>query len=155
MEAVISRIGRLLGLRNNATKPTTEVKDKRISSNESIALVTDLKAKGWSHTQVGRHLGISKQRVSQIIALDLKRKQANTQWTAGLSVRNVALIQKLGLIGKTEVVYLINNGDIRPFKWANFGAKSYRDLCKWAGVEPRASLTPKRIKTCPHCNKPL
>ena len=48
------------------------------------------------------------------------------------------------------LITMIKSGDVRPFKYKNFGLRSYHDLCAWAGIQP---IEFRKIKTCPHCNK--
>ena len=171
MEAVMSRIGRMLGLRlHNSDRPVHAVPQslQTISSSpntiamklrDSVNQVTELRSKGHTYKAIGQQLGFTKQRVHQILrsAKTLKEKQA--LWTNGLSVRNVSILSKLHITSREVAIHAIKTGDIRPFKWANYGATSYTELCEWLGIQPVANTANSRSsrasKVCPHCNKPL
>jgi len=57
---------------------------------------------------------------------------------------------QLKVNNQVTLITMIKSGDIRPFKYKNFGLRSYHDLCAWVGVAP---IEFRKIKTCPHCNK--
>ncbi len=179
METVMSRIGRMLGMRMyNAERPVCPVPQsiQTVSSNtdtvtiekvlkkktrkylkptymktrDSIDKVNALRADGLTYRSIGNVLNISKQRVFQIIAAGKKRDEASQQWTAGLSPRNTSLMNKLGIQDKATALHAIKVRDIVPFKWPNFGVRSYHDLCAWLDTLP---VDPKLGRHCPHCGK--
>ncbi len=179
METVMSRIGRMLGMRMyNAERPVCPVPQsiQTVSSNtdtvtiekvlkkktrkylkptymktrDSIDKVNALRADGLTYRSIGNVLNISKQRVFQIIAAGKKRDEASQQWTAGLSPRNTSLMNKLGIQDKATALHAIKVHDIVPFKWPNFGVRSYHDLCAWLDTLP---VDPKLGRHCPHCGK--
>lgn len=56
----------------------------------------------------------------------------------------------------------ISNGMIYPEKLRNYGWKSHREVCNWAGIKPPRRTPPKKVKLiatlnlpmkCPHCGK--
>ena len=179
METVMSRIGRMLGLRMHNTKrtlcpvpqstqtvssgPDTVAIDKApkkktrkhlkhtyMKTNDSIDKVKAFRVKGLTYKAIGVELNISKQRVFQIIAAGKKRDSSNNKWTAGLSSRNTHLMEKLDIKDKATAIHAIHNRDIVPFKWPNFGVRSYHDLCSWLGTLP---ADPGLGRHCPHCGK--
>ena len=179
METVMSRIGRLLGMRMHSANrtmhsvsqspeeaqrnaPTFKVeatskrkksvllKPKYMKLNESIDQVNKLRADGLTYRLIGEHLKMSKQRVYQIILAGKQRDTDRDLWTYGLSVRNTNLMNKLGITSNDSARVAVLTGEIAPFRWPNFGRKSYTDLCKWLGVEPIES---KPNANCPHCGK--
>lgn len=183
METVMSRIGRLLGLRmHNQTRPVcavpqseqavssstnpapVETKTKRTRTkkhhvllkpnymklNESIDQVKELRAKGLTYRLIGEHLKMSKQRVYQIIQASKQRDLDRSKWTFGLSVRNAKLMEKLAITNQEVARHAVTVGDIAPFKWPNFGQKSYIDLCRWLAVKP---LEHNPNGYCSHCGK--
>ena len=179
METVMSRIGRMLGMRmHNSNRPVCPVpqspetissspdtvtiakapkrktrkhlKSTYMKTNDSIDKVNALRIKGLTYKAIGVELNISKQRVFQIIAAGKKRDQASQQWTAGLGSRNTSLMNKLGIQDKEAALHAIHNRDIVPFKWPNFGVRSYHDLCSWLGTLP---ADPGLGRHCPHCGK--
>ena len=182
METVMSRIGRLLGMRmHNPTRPVCPVpqsteavpsspdtfevvavskKKKRSRRNnillkpnymklsDSIDTVKNLRSEGLTYRLIGEHLKLSKQRVYQIIQAGRQRDLERSKWTFGLSVRNAKLMEKLEFKCKEDARKAVLSGGIAPLKWANFGRKSYNDLCQWLDVKPLESLPDRK---CPHC----
>jgi hypothetical protein len=126
---------------------------------ESINQVTELRDKGHTYKAIGQQLGFTKQRVHQILRSAKTLKEKEKLWTNGLSVRNVAIISKLHITSREVAIHAVRTGDIRPFKWANYGATSYTELCEWLGIQPVANTANSRSsrteKFCPHCNKAL
>ena len=171
MEAVMSRIGRMLGLRlHNSDRPVHAVPQSQqtipsspntpsMKLRESINQVTELRSKGHTYKAIGQQLGFTKQRVHQILRSAKTLKENENLWTHGLSARNVAILSKLHITSREVAIHAVNTGDIRPFKWANYGATSYTELCEWLGIQPVANASNSRSsrasKVCPHCNKPL
>jgi hypothetical protein len=183
METVMSRIGRLLGMRmHNPTRPVCSVpqsteavpsstdtapienpvinkkkrsrkdksllKAKYMKLNESIDTVAKLRSEGLTYRLIGEHLKLSKQRVYQIIQAGRQRDLDRSKWTFGLSVRNAKLMDRLEFKCKEDARKAVLSGGIAPLKWANFGRKSYNDLCQWLDVKPLESLPDRK---CPHC----
>lgn len=175
METVMSRIGRLLGMRmHNQARPvcpvpqsTEEVpsntntfevvavskkkKDKKqiyMKLSDSIDQVRKLRSEGLTYRLIGEHFKMSKQRVYQIIKAGQQRDIERAKWTYGLSVRNAKLMEKLGITSNESARVAVLTGEIAPFKWDNFGRKSYNDLCQWLDVKPLESFSGKK---CPHC----
>ena len=171
MEAVMSRIGRMLGLRlHNSDRPVHAVPQSQqtipsspntpsMKLRESINQVTELRSKGHTYKSIGQQLGFTKQRVHQILRSAKTLKENESLWTHGLSARNVAILSKLHIASREVAIHAIKTGDIRPFKWANYGATSYTELCEWLGIKPVANTSNSRSsrasKVCRHCNKPL
>ena len=181
METVMSRIGRLLGMRmHNPTRPVCPVpqsteavpsntdtfevvavskkkksrrnnillKSKYMKLNESIDAVVKLRGEGLTYRLIGEHLKMSKQRVYQIIQAGRQRDLDRSKWTFGLSVRNAKLMDRLEFKCKEDARKAVLSGGIAPLKWANFGRKSYNDLCQWLDVKPLESIPNRK---CPHC----
>mgnify|MGYP000243450107 CR=1 FL=1 len=179
METVMSRIGRLLGMRlhssnrvvhtvpqsqeavqssANTTKVETLTRNRKknvllkptyMKLSYSIDKVQHLRSKGMTYQAIGNELKMTKQRVYQIILAGKQRSLDQSKWTYGLSVRNANLMDKLDIKSTHEAISAINSGKIIPNRWPNFGQKSYIDLCKWLGVEPKSDIT----VYCPHCGK--
>jgi hypothetical protein len=57
-------------------------------------------------------------------------------------------MEKLGITSNESARVAVLTGEIAPFKWDNFGRKSYTDLCQWLEVKPLESFSGKK---CPHC----
>ena len=112
--------------------------------------IKELRLKGYTYKAIGNEMKISKQRVSQIIFASKKRDDNKNKWTSGLSTRNVLLMEKLGVEDKATAIMLIETREIVPFKWPNFGRRSYHDLCAWLDTQP---IDPGLGRHCPHCGK--
>jgi hypothetical protein len=179
METVMSRIGRLLGMRLHSSNRTVRtvpqsqeavqsspnttkvvatsksrkkkvlLKETYMKLSDSINKVKELRDKGLTYQAIGNELKISKQRVCQIIVAGKKRNLDQSKWTHGLSSRNAKLMEKLDIKSTNEAIIEINSGKIIPHRFPNFGRKSYVDLCKWLGVDPK----PDKAGHCPHCGK--
>ena len=175
METVMSRVSRLLGLRLHSsarpvrtvpqseqtlpsnptpapvvTAPTKKKRTPRVKLTESIEKVTELRKQGLTYQAIGDTLKMSKQRVHQVMTAHKKKETSKSLWTNGLSVRNTKLMTQLKVNNPVTLITMIKSGDVRPFKYKNFGLRSYHDLCAWAGIQP---IEFRKIKTCPHCNK--
>jgi hypothetical protein len=116
--------------------------------SDSIDQVRKLRSEGLTYRLIGEHLKMSKQRVYQIIQAGKQRDIERAKWTYGLSVRNAKLMEKLGITSNESARVAVLTGEIAPFKWDNFGRKSYNDLCQWLDVKPLESFSGKK---CPHC----
>lgn len=175
METVMSRVSRLLGLRlhssnrpvhavpqseqtipsNTTTAPVITAPKKkkrtpRVKLTESIEKVTELRKQGLTYQVIGDTLKMSKQRVHQVMSAHKRLEASKDLWTHGLSVRNTTLMTQLKINGIEQLKENVQNQHIRPFKYKNFGLKSYHDLCAWAGIPP---IEFRNFKSCPHCNK--
>lgn len=120
---------------------------------ESIQKVSALKLQGLSMANIGKAMGISRQRVHQIITAQEKRNHLASHWTHGMTARCKTIVAKLNLQSKEQVAHAIQSTLIIPNMIPNFGLQSYYDLCAWANVTAPANLNyPRR---CPHCNEIL
>jgi hypothetical protein len=144
MEGIVQRISRMLGLwlhpttrpvrpmpQGKQTIPSDHQNAKAMKLTESIQIVTDLRAKGWTYKSISLNLGMSRQRAHQIFQLAKQRQYASTLWTHGLSVRNITILGKLGITSKQEAREAIKSGRIRPIAFKNYGIKSYSQLVTW------------------------
>lgn len=174
METVMSRVSRLLGLRlHSSNRPVHSVPQSeqtipsnpnpapvippkkkkrlpRVKLTESIEKVTQLRNQGLTYQAIGDTLKMTKQRVHQVILAHKKREACKHLWTHGLSTRNTTLMTQLKINGIEQLKENVQNQHIRPFKYKNFGLKSYHDLCAWAGIPP---IEFRNFKPCPHCGK--
>lgn len=124
--------------------------------NESIKKATELRSQGLTLQRIGDQLGLSRQRIHQIIHEAKKREKEVNEWCYGLSVRNTHIVNRLKIKSKEEAIKAIQSQEIRPYRWANFGLRSYHDLCSWLGIAPIVSkYSRKAPKLCPHCNKEI
>jgi hypothetical protein len=137
------------------TIPSNHQNPEAMKLAESIKQVTELRAKGWTYQSIANALGMSKQRAHQIDVLARKREHDSGLWTNGLSVRNIKILEKLNINSRDVAIHAVKVGDIKPFKWANFGYTSYYDLCAWLGVEPGNHSRNSTSNKCPHCGQHL
>jgi hypothetical protein len=124
--------------------------------NEAIEKVTELRSQGLTLQAIGNQLGLSRQRVHQIIHEGKEREQLANQWTNGLSTRNRHLLDRLNIKCREEAIVSIQTLEIRPYRWKNFGLRSYHDLCAWLGISPISSKYSRKLAhICPHCHKEI
>lgn len=118
---------------------------------ESIKIASELRAKGLTMNAIGQQLGVSRQRIHQILNSNIHMENERSKWTFGLSTRNIRIVQSLNLTTKQEVIDAIILQKIFPNMTKNFGIRSYFDLCEWANVQPPSNLTyPKRYHAIIH-----
>lgn len=124
--------------------------------NEAIEKVTELRSKGLTLQAIGNQFGLSRQRVHQIIHESKEREKLASQWNNGLSVRNRHVLDKLNIQSREEAIASIQAREIRPYRWKNFGLRSYHDLCAWLGIHPVQSKFSRKLEcVCPHCHKEI
>lgn len=144
MENIVTRIGRLLGLRlpnsNRTVRPVPQSQEvvpptpkPKMKQKHSAPIIAELKAKGLTYKQIGHKINLSRQRVHQIYHAHLI---SESSWTKGLSVRNQAMLNKLDITSREQIVQAINDGRIKPRGTKNYGIGSYTELVKWAGINP-------------------
>lgn len=166
MEGIMSRVGRMLGLRMHSTTGTLcampqgqqKVPSTKHATamklNEAIEKVTELRSQGLTLQAIGNQLGLSRQRVHQIIHEGKEREKLASQWNNGLSVRNRHVLDKLNIQSREEAIASIQSREIRPYRWKNFGLRSYHDLCAWLSIPPvESKYSRKQALACPHCGK--
>ena len=118
---------------------------------ESIKQVSELRAKGLSMNAIGRQLGVTRQRIHQIVHAREVQSQIESTWTNGAPKRCLKIIESLKLTTKQEVAEAIILHKIFPNMTKNFGIRSYFDLCEWANAQPPSNLTyPKRYHAIIH-----
>lgn len=117
----------------------------------AIERVSELRAKGLTMNAIGQQLGVSRQRIHQIIHSKEMRSKIESVWTHGMPKRCLKIIESLKLTTKQEVAEAIILQRITPNMTKNFGLRSYFDLCEWANVQPPSDLTyPKRYNAIIH-----
>jgi len=113
--------------------------------------VQELRAQGLTMNAIGQQLGVSRQRVHQILHAREIQSQIESKWTNGAPKRCLKIIESLKLTTKQEVAEAIILQRITPNMTKNFGIRSYFDLCEWANVQPPSDLTyPKRYNAIIH-----
>lgn len=103
--------------------------------------VQELRAQGLTMHAIGQQLGVSRQRIHQIIHSKEMRSKIESVWTHGMPKRCLKIIESLKLTTKQEVAEAIILQRITPNMTKNFGLRSYFDLCEWANVQPPSDLT--------------
>lgn len=106
--------------------------------------VQELRAQGLTMHAIGQQLGVSRQRIHQIIHSKEMRSKIESVWTHGMPKRCLKIIESLKLTTKQEVAEAIILQRITPNMTKNFGLRSYFDLCEWAEVAPPTTLTYQR-----------
>jgi len=168
MEGIMSRVGRMLGLRLHTTtgpvRPVSQSKQTvsrskyatKMKYNEAVTKVSELRSQGLTLQAIGNQLGLSRQRVHQIIHESKEREKLANQWNSGLSVRNRHVLDRLNIKSREEAIVSIQTLEIRPYRWKNFGLRSYHDLCAWLDIPPVQSKFSRKLEcVCPHCHKEI
>lgn len=113
--------------------------------------VQELRAQGLTMHAIGKQLGVSRQRIHQIIHSKEMHSKIESVWTNGMPKRCLKIVESLKLTTKQEVAEAIILQQIFPNMTKNFGMRSYFDLCEWANVQPPSDLTyPKRYNAIIH-----
>lgn len=113
--------------------------------------VQELRAQGLTMNAIGQQLGVSRQRIHQIIHSKEMRSKIESVWTNGMPKRCLKIVESLKLTTKQEVAEAIILQRITPNMTKNFGLRSYFDLCEWANAQPPSNLTyPKRYNAIIH-----
>ena len=100
---------------------------------------------------IGRQLGVTRQRIHQIVHAREVQSQIESAWTHGMPARALKIVESLKLTTKQEVAEAIILHKIFPNMAKNFGIRSYFDLCEWANAQPPSNLTyPKRYHAIIH-----
>ena len=159
----MSRIGQLLGMwMQKGIRPVRPMPQSQqtVSSNThttsmkleyAMEKVQELRAQGLTMHAIGKQLGVSRQRIHQIIHSKEMRSKIESAWTHGMPKRCLKIIESLKLTTKQEVAEAIILQQIFPNMTKNFGMRSYFDLCEWANVQPPSDLTyPKRYNAIIH-----
>lgn len=104
--------------------------------NESTPIVMQMRSEGLTYHLIAMELGVTRQRIQQIVDIAERKAKRGPAWTDGLSPRNLRLVRRLGLKDKASVAQAVTDRRIKPTGWKNYGVKSYHDLCAWAEVPP-------------------
>lgn len=119
-------------------------------TDELIPQVLELRNQGLKLHQIAARFNLTKQRINQILGEHDRREAIMAEWGYPFSVRCLSFIEAIGIRNRDEALDLFNKGHIRPGCVANFGMKTYYEICDWLGVQPAYQLS-----ICPHCGKTL
>jgi hypothetical protein len=115
--------------------------------------VVRMRAEGETLQSIGHHLGLSKQRISQVIQAAKRQEGILHQWGWPFSVRTFNIIERLAIKSKEDAMDLYRSGHLHPQAVSGFGLKSYAEICEWLEV-PMLEKPPFLTKhCCPHCGK--
>jgi hypothetical protein len=116
----------------------------QMKTSDAIVKVSELRTKGYSYTQISRELGFTKQRVGQIV--EAHRNQS--RWDHGLSQRNRSILKALDITDRFAAMLAIEENKLAPYKFRNYGRKSFTSLCQWLGIPVKPF---SKSITCPKC----
>jgi hypothetical protein len=119
-------------------------------TDELIPQVLALRNEGLKLHQIAARFNLTKQRIDQILREYGRREAIMAEWGYPFTVRCLGFIEAIGIRNRDEALDLFKKGHIRPGCVANFGVKTYHEICDWLGVEPQYQLN-----ICPHCGKTL
>jgi hypothetical protein len=92
--------------------------------------------------EIGALIGVSHGRAWQICRASIQRielkKRGGDVWPEfSLSLRGIHCVHRAFRktnVTKNDVIRALKNGKLRPGKVHNYGWKTHREVCKWAGV---------------------
>ena len=102
--------------------------------------VSEMRKKGMSLNAIGSKIGLTKQRISQIVHAN-EAIESRPKWCAGLSTRAYNAVRRIGYANSFEVFTDLARGDLRPNRpgWyvplRGYGNVTHRELCRWLGVK--------------------
>lgn len=111
--------------------------------NERFRMTIQLRKAGKTFRQIGKELGISHGRASEIYHKAISMEKAGKlppQWTQGLKTKVAQSLTEAGFKSKTEVVSALKSGTIRLIPSsgrstvAGIGRRSIEEIFVWAGL---------------------
>lgn len=118
---------------------------------DKIPEVVRMRSKGMTLQQIGKHFGLSRQRINQIEQAAEMHEQILQLWGFPFSVRTFNVLERLAVTSRQQALDLYNSGHLRPAAVRGFGWVSYYEICEWLEVPPTHKRSDHR--TCPHCGK--
>ena len=115
--------------------------------------VVRMRAEGETLQFIADHLGLTKQRISQVVQAAKRQEGILQQWGWPFSVRTFNILERLAIKSKEDAMDLYRSGHLHPQTVSGFGLKSYAEICEWLEV-PMLEKPPFLAKHgCPHCGK--
>lgn len=111
-------------------------------------LVVKARAEGKTLQQIADSLGLTRQRIHQVIEAAEQQEAIMREWGYPFSARAYAFLCNIGAKDRNDVLSLFRLGHISPGCVENFGHTTYREICDWLSVDPN-----DRRVLCPHCGK--
>jgi hypothetical protein len=122
---------------------------KSMSTAERSKIAFDMRQKGDTYKVIGEHLGVGKQRASELVrkwermerikarrdaGINLETGAAEEYLFSGLSVRAANKLKGESYKSKEQVRNEINSRKLIPGSIDGLGQKSFDEVCKWAEV---------------------
>ena len=118
---------------------------------DKIPEVVRMRSEGMTLKDIGKHFGLSRQRINQIEQAAEMHEQILQLWGFPFSVRTFNVLERLAITSRQQALDLYNSGHLRPGAVRGFGWVSYYEICEWLEVPPTHKRSDHR--TCPHCGK--
>ena len=96
--------------------------------------IVEMRELGFNFREIGDMLGLGRS-YTQMIYVDAVRRMLLFDEVFGfLSGRARNCLTREGLKTKEEVIEAIKSGALHPKRQGNYGAKTHKEVCRWAGV---------------------
>ena len=118
---------------------------------DKIPEVVRMRSEGMTLKDIGKHFGLSRQRINQIEQAAEMHEQILQLWGFPFSVRTFNVLERLAITSRQQALDLYNSGPLRPGAVRGFGWVSYYEICEWLEVPPTHKRSDHR--NCPHCGK--
>jgi hypothetical protein len=127
-----------------------------MSTAERSKIAFDMRQKGDTYKVIGEHLGVGKQRASELVR---KWERINARRDAGinletgaeecpfrgLSIRVINTLKCADYESKEQVREDIHSRKLTPGSIPNMGRKSFNEICDWAEVNAPEKEKPKPL----------
>ncbi len=108
------------------------------------SIVQMVETHGYRYSQIGRQLGISGTRISQLYRKARHRlfRLEKNDPLLGLSVRALNICHNAGLADREQILHAIKTGELHPARAnaisRNYGRKTQAEMHRWLGLpDPR------------------
>jgi len=109
---------------------------------------------GKTFTAIGRQLGVTKARISQLYNRSVRRihhvSYVFDNPLNGLSVRAVNCLQKIGVKTREQAVNLYAAGRLDTLSMRGYGRKTHYEICRWMRVSEDSNWN-SQLHHCPVC----
>ena len=116
---------------------------------DKIPEVVRMRSEGMTLNDIGKHFGLSRQRINQIEQAAEMHEHILKLWGFPFSVRTFNVLERLAITSRQQALDLYNSGHLRPAAVRGFGWVSYHEICEWLGVPSVRQIVTR--SACPHC----
>ena len=116
---------------------------------DKIPEVVRMRSEGMTLNDIGKHFGLSRQRINQIEQAAEMHEEILKLWGFPFSTRTANIMERLSLKSRQQAMDLYTSGHLRPGAVRGFGWVSYHEICEWLGVPSVRQIVTRAA--CPHC----